>query len=74
MEVIKRSTEGSIKAERENHAQRIDMMRHNAAQRRETVLASIQVLYPHTHTPIPPYPHTPKPSPSVSHGGYHHFN
>ncbi len=34
LEVIKRSTEGSILAERTNHSQRLDMMKEKAKQRR----------------------------------------
>jgi len=43
MKVVKMSTEGAIKAERENHAQRLDMLKHQASERRETALQSIKL-------------------------------
>jgi ATPase family AAA domain-containing protein 3A/B len=42
MKVVKMSTEGATRAERENHSQRLDMLKHQASERRETMLLSIK--------------------------------
>ena len=43
IEVIKRRTEGDILAERTNQDQRLEMLKANAGERRETLMASIKV-------------------------------
>jgi len=68
MKVVKMSTEGATRAERENHSQRLDMLKHQASERRETLLLSIKVRHSVSHS-VSPRHRRPRPPPTL--GGRH---